>query len=139
MDGFQSMKAKPRFLQHLEKNGCFGSVVSIDHLDELGQEIRSLHDDGLMHDDIYNYTGTERPYHTPRVPTSLPGARSIIIVTTPQPMVRTTFNWQDRKVQLLVPPTYLDGLRVANGARRLLKEVERLARMTQEKRAEATR
>lgn len=119
------MKGKPKFLQHLERNGVFGSVVSIDHLEELGQEIRSLHVRGLIHDDIYNCGGDDRPYHTPRLPRSLPDAKSIIIVTTPHPMVRTTFNWRGRKTQLLVPPTYFDGLKVANRARNLLKEAFR--------------
>jgi len=119
------MQAKPAFVKYLEKNGLFSSVVSVEHLDELGQEIRSLHDGGVLHDDIYNYTGTVRPYHAPRLPRSLPKARSIIIVTTPQPMVRATFGWQGQKVRLLVPPTYFDALRVANRARNLLKEAFR--------------
>lgn len=119
------MKAKPKFLEYLEKNGCYGSVVSIDHLDELGGEIRSLHDMGLIDDDIFNYGGSERPYHTPRPPRSLSRAKSIIVVTTPQPMVRTTFHRDGRKVRLVVPPTYFDGLKVANRARNLLREAFR--------------
>ncbi|MBN1677748.1 MAG: 4Fe-4S binding protein [Candidatus Thermoplasmatota archaeon] len=116
------MRIKPEFVKYLEENGCFGSVVSIDHLEELGQEISSLHDEGLLDDSIYNYSGKKRPYHTPRLPKSLPRARSIIIVSTPQPMIRTTFNWENRKIQLLVPPTYFDAYKVANRARLLLKK-----------------
>lgn len=113
---------KPKFIQYLEKNGLYGSIVSIKHLDELGAEIRSLHDEGLLDDAIYNYTGREKPFHTPRLPKNLPGARSIIIVGTPQPIVRTTFHYRGREYRLEVPPTYFDQLKVAARARRLLRE-----------------
>jgi len=119
------MAGKLRFIDYLEKNDCYGSVVSIDHLEELGAEIRSLHDEGLLHDDIYNYTGVERPYHTPKLPMSVPRAKSIIIVTVPQPMIRATFHRAGRSVQLVVPPTYFDANKVAMRARRLLAEAFR--------------
>lgn len=116
------MVSKLRFIEYLEKNDSYGSVVSIDHLEELGADIRSFHEKGLLDDAIYNYTGFERPYHTPRLPRSLPGAKSIIIVTLPQPMIRTTFHWAGKSIQLVVPPTYYDADKVAGRARRLLTE-----------------
>lgn len=100
-------------------------MVSVDHLEELGAEIGALHDKGLLADEIYNYTGTERPFHTPRLPRSLPGAKSLIIVGTPQPMVRTTFHWRGRAYKLEVPPTYFDAPKVASRARNTLREAFR--------------
>ncbi len=116
------MSDKPDFVSYLEKNDCYCSVVSIKHLEELGAEIRSLHDKGLLDDSIYNYTGTEKPYHTPRLPRSLLGAKSIIIVAVPQPVIRTTFHWERKTIQLVVPPTYYDADKAARRARRLLAE-----------------
>ena len=97
-------------------------MVLIKHLDELGSEIRSLHDKGLLADAIYNYTGTQRPYHTPRVPRNFPNAKSIIIVAIPQPIIRTTFHWKKKELHLAVPPTYYDANKVAARARKLLTE-----------------
>jgi len=116
------MTNKPEFIGRLEANGLQASVVSIRHLDELGAEIRSLHDQGLLADVIYNYTGTEKPFHTPKLPRSMPGAKSIIVVATPQPILRTTFHRDGKTYRLEVPPTYFDVLRVISRARRLLKE-----------------
>lgn len=116
------MKAKPGFVRHLEKNGCRCRVTSVDHLEELGREIVSIHDEGLLEDAIYNYTGTKKPYHSPKLPRTLPGAKSIVVVSTPQPMIRATFRWEGRDVRLTVPPTYADAYRVENRVRRLLKE-----------------
>jgi len=118
------MKVKPGFVKHLERNGCLGSVISINHLEELGREIQSLHDRGLLADNIFDYTGA-KPYHTPRLPRSLPQAKSIITVSTPQPMIRTTFHWHGKEIRLVVPPTYFDAYKVMNRARRLLKEAFR--------------
>lgn len=116
------MTDRPRFIEHIEKNGCFASVVSIEHLEELGEEIRSLHDKGLLDDAIYEYTSKTKPYYSPTLPRSLPKAKSIIAVAVPQPMIRTTFHWGDGTVKLVVPPTYWDVARVNRRARRLLAE-----------------
>ncbi len=114
--------AKPAFIEYMEKNGRFASVVSIKHLDELGAEIRSLHDKRLLDDGIFNYTGTKNPYHTPRLPRNMSNAKSIIIVATPQPILRARFHHDGKEYRLVVPPTYWDTLKIIAGARRLLKE-----------------
>ena len=119
------MGGKPRFIQFLEKNGVYASVVSIQHLEELGREIRELHDRGLLDDVIFSYTGTEKPFHSPHLPRNLPGAKSIIIVAMPQPIIRTTFHTDGRTVRLLVPPTYYDAIKVTGQTRSLLKEAFR--------------
>ncbi len=119
------MIEKPRFIEYLERKGLYASVASVNHIEELGEEIRALHDKGLLADAIYDYTGTERPFHAPRLPRSLPGAKSIIIVGTPQPIVRVTFHSHGKIYKLEVPPTYFDALKVASKAREVLKEAFR--------------
>jgi epoxyqueuosine reductase len=114
------MSGKPRFIQLLEKKGYYSSVVSIDHLEELGAEIRSLHDAALLNDDFFNEYAS--PYFTPRLPRDFPDAKSIIVVATPQSALRTTFNWKGQVVRFIVPPTYYDEQKVTSRARRLLKE-----------------
>ncbi|OGS42216.1 MAG: hypothetical protein A3K67_02440 [Euryarchaeota archaeon RBG_16_62_10] len=116
------MTSRLKLIQYLEKKGCYAGVISTKHLEELGAEIRSLHAKGLVSDAIYNYSGTERPYHTPRLPRSMPRAKSIIVVAVPQPIIRTTFNYEGVSVKLEVPPTYYDAVRATRLARRLLAE-----------------
>jgi epoxyqueuosine reductase len=114
------MSAKLRFIQHLEKNGCYASVVSAEHAVEIGEEIRSLHEEGRIDDALYN--DYAKPYFTPQLPKSLPKAKSIIVVSVPQPMVRTTFRWMGHAYQFVIPPTYYDGNKVDQRVRRLLWE-----------------
>jgi len=115
-----SMSSKQRFIQYLEKNGCYGSVVSAKHLEELGAEIRSLHDKGDLYDPLFRQYAT--PYFNPQLPRNFPKAKSIIVIATPQPMIRTTFHWRGRAMQFVVPPTYFDGNKVTRQARQLLEE-----------------
>ena len=117
------MRGELRFVRYLEKHGCYGSVVSAKHLEELGAEIRALHDEHLLADGIYTDYGG--PVFNPHLPRSLPDARSIIVVATPQPMLRTTFRHDGNSYQFIVPPTYFDNAKVAWHARRLLTEAFR--------------
>jgi len=117
------MSGRPRFIQYLEKNGYFASVISATHVEELGAEIRALHDQDLLDDSVYNDYKMAR--FSTKLPKNLPHAKSIIILTTPQPMLRATFNWKGQARQLVVPPTYFDYGKVAWHARRLLAEAFR--------------
>ncbi len=114
--------ARPAFIDFLEKNGRYASVVSISHLDELGAEIRQLHDKRLLDDAIFNYTGTKNPFHTPRLPRNMPDAKSIIVVATPQPILSATFHHDGKEHKLEVPPTYWDTPKIIDDTRRLLKQ-----------------
>jgi epoxyqueuosine reductase len=118
-----TMDGKLRFIQYLEKRGCYGSVVSTKHLEELGAEIKALHDEHALADAIYTDYGG--PIFNPRLPRSLPHAKSIVVVATPQPMLRTTFHHDGNSYQFIVPPTYFDAAKVTWHARSLLKEAFR--------------
>jgi epoxyqueuosine reductase len=114
------MSAKLKFIKHLEKNGCYASVVSVDHAAELGEEVRSLNDKGLLDDELYrDYSAL---YFVPKMPRTLPNPRSIIVVAVPQPMLRTTFHWKGKALKFVVPPTYYDANKVNLRVRRLLTE-----------------
>jgi epoxyqueuosine reductase len=117
------MSGNLRFIQYLEEHGRSASVVSTKHLEELVTEIRALHDEHLLADAIYTDYGGR--VFNPHLPKNLPDARSIIVVATPQPMLRTKFHLDGRSYQFIVPPTYFDGNKVAWHARRLLKEAFR--------------
>ena len=117
------MTEKLRFIQYLEKNGCSASIVSIDHLEELGADVRSLHDKGFLDDKFYDeYAKT---FFTPELPKRLQKAKSIIVLSIPQPMIRTTFHWKGETMHFIVPPTYYDFYRIYRRVRPLLDEAFR--------------
>jgi epoxyqueuosine reductase len=108
-----------QLLQHLEKRGYRASIVSASHVDELGEEIRTLHERGQIYDEFYRQY--ENPYFHPKLPGDFKDAKSIVVMATPQPMIRTTFHFKGRDFKLMVPPTYFDGNKVTSKARRDLK------------------
>ena len=114
------MSTKLKFIQHLEKNGCYASVVSAEHAAELGGEIRALHEEGRIDDAVYNDYEMQR--FTPNLPRSLPKAKSIIVASVPQPMIRATFRWKGHAYQFVVPPTYQDNVEVDRRIKALLRE-----------------
>ena len=104
------MPGKPSFLKILERNGIQASVVAAKHIDELGEDIRSLHDSGLLDDGVYQ--AYMIPCGNPKLPRSLPNAKSIIIMALPQPMIRSTFHWEGKELKTIVPPSYNDAYKV---------------------------
>jgi epoxyqueuosine reductase len=114
------MRGELKFVQYLEGHGCYASVVSINHLEELRAEIKALHERHLLAEAIYEVYGSSN--FDPHLPRTLPRAKSIIVVATPQPILRTTFHHNGHSYEFIVPPTYFDGTKVTAQARRLLKE-----------------
>ena len=83
--------------------GAKQKTVSIRHLPELKEDIEKLQRQGLLDKHLaeaylqFNYDVTA----------ALPGAKSIIIVTIPQKLTRTVFNWQGKMYRCDIPPTYI--------------------------------
>lgn len=107
-------------IETLERKGYRASTVSAKHVDELGEEIESLHERGQIYEEFYRQY--EKQYFHPRLPRDFRDARSIVIIAAPQPMIRTTFHWKGRELKFFVPPTYFDGNRITARARRDLKD-----------------
>ncbi len=104
----------------LEERGYKGSIVSIQHLRDLQEEIEGHYRQGLFAEEFYQTWITSFTFSPPD---SLPGARSLILVAFPQPQARVTFNWNGKPVSFIVPPTYLHGQETDKQVEDLLTEV----------------
>jgi len=89
----------------LEERGYKGRIVSVQHLGELQEGIEGHHRQGLFDEEFYQKWLTGFVFSPPD---SLPGARSLIVVATPQPQFRVVFTWNGEKLPFLIPPTYVD-------------------------------
>jgi epoxyqueuosine reductase len=114
------MSEKLAFISRLEKLGYSASVVSTEHLGELEEEIGARHDTGELYGKFYHEY--EHPYFHPKLPANFKNARSIIVMATPQRMVRTTMRWKGTDLKLVVPPTYYDSNKVIREAREALRK-----------------
>lgn len=107
-------------LEYLEKKECYARFVSIDHLEDLRDEVRDLHAKGQLESEFF--VEWIQPRLHPKVPKGMSKAKSIMVAAIPSPALTTRFKWRGRTYDFTVPPTYGEYLRASNRAWRLLKE-----------------
>jgi epoxyqueuosine reductase len=90
--------------EQLNQRGYQGRTVAIQRLSDLKHEIETRHIDGSLDDTFYEECLSVFDF---RLPEQLPDARSLIVVSVRQPQIRFTFTWNDTRVNLTVPPTYV--------------------------------
>lgn len=91
-------------LTGLEELGYEVAAVSTRHLDGLRRDIQARYEDSLFDEEFYQERLTSFEWEPPA---SLPGAKSIFVVSVPDPPVRITFTWLEKPASVIVPPTYL--------------------------------
>ena len=89
--------------QHLEEAGYGGKIVAIEHLGELESEIMGRRRNGLLDPELYEAYLASFDFICHR---KFKNARSLIIVSAPQPQVRLFFVWQEQAYPVIIPPTY---------------------------------
>lgn len=91
------------FYECIGKNGYQGKIVSIAHVGELEAEMMTRYQKGLLDPDLYDTYLASFDFDCHQ---KLKNARSLIIVTVPQPQVKVTFYWKDKPFPVIIPPTY---------------------------------
>ena len=115
MSGSQSSSV---FYECIEKHGFRGKIVSIEHVRELETEIMNRYQKGLLDPDLYDAYLASFDFACHR---KLKGARSLIIVTVPQPQIQVAFFQGDKSYPVVIPPTYY--FAIDNDVADLLKAV----------------
>lgn len=111
---------KTELLEALAENGCRGAIVSVGRVDELRQHIESHHRKDLLDEDLYQEYLAGFVFGPPE---SFPEARSLIVAAREDPQIHFTFTRHRRRVQFLVPPTYLHWKRSDRKMEDLLTEI----------------
>ncbi|MFQ5979693.1 MAG: 4Fe-4S double cluster binding domain-containing protein [Candidatus Heimdallarchaeota archaeon] len=95
---------KQAIMAKLEAQGYQGRVVATQHVEDLRLDIDEHYQQNSFDQEFYQ----ERLARYKCPPSEiLPDAKSVIVVAVPQPQFRVTFTWQQKKISLIVPPTYL--------------------------------
>ncbi|MBW2412410.1 MAG: hypothetical protein JRF72_21630 [Deltaproteobacteria bacterium] len=89
--------------EYLEKQGFQGRIVSIAHLKTLQQGIEAHHQKGLLDKELYDAYLASFDFECQR---KFAGAKSLIIISIPQPQVRIIFAREGKSYPVIVPPTY---------------------------------
>jgi len=100
MNGPQFNKA---LHESIGKQGFQGKIVPIEHVKELETEIMTRYQKGLLDPDLYDAYLASFDFACKQ---KLKDARSLIIVSVPQPQIKVTFFRDDKSCPVVIPPTY---------------------------------
>ena len=89
--------------KYIEKQGFQGKIVSIAHVKELQMEIEALCKKGLLDKELYDAYLASFDFECQH---TFAEARSLIIVSVPQPQVRVMFVREGQSYPVMIPPTY---------------------------------
>ncbi len=78
-------------------------MVKVEHLPEAEAEMKQLHSNGLFNEDFFKERLTSFRFNPPD---DLNHARSVIIVSVPQPKLTITFTYKGYEYPVTLPPTY---------------------------------
>lgn len=87
----------------LERHSYKGKIMSVEHLDELENDIKGCHKKGLFNKEFYQ---EDLKFFDFEIPRSLPEAKSLIVVAAFQPQIKISFVWNGESFPLIIPPTY---------------------------------
>ncbi|MEE4263063.1 MAG: 4Fe-4S double cluster binding domain-containing protein [Desulfobacteraceae bacterium] len=87
----------------LEKEGCKGKILSIEHIDDLKSEINRRYQQGLFDEEFFAEELCGFDFSASK---GLPETKSLIIAAAPQPQVRVTFKTPAKDMPCIIPPTY---------------------------------
>ena len=90
-------------LAQLMEWGYQGRIVSVEHLGDLQRLMEEQVEQGLIDAELRQ---TYLAGFTFTPPSSLPGARSILVVAVPEPQIGVSFTWNGERVHTAIPPTY---------------------------------
>lgn len=88
----------------IKEHGWSGQIIPIDHIKDLRHAIISRKEQGLIDEKLYL---DQLSFFSFDPPADFPGIRSILIVAVPTSQMRITFKWQERRIPVIVPPTYV--------------------------------
>ena len=102
-------KIVQNFYKSLEEKGYKGKIVSAKHIPELIQDVRKHHEAKLLNLDFYE---EYKSYFEFKPDVDFADIKSLFIISVPQPQYESIFHWNNKKISLLIPPTYLYGRKV---------------------------
>ncbi len=89
--------------EQLKQEGWKAKIVSIEHVRDLQEEIEGHLRNGFLDQELYDAYLDRFDFN---ISENFNDAKSLIIVTAPQPHVRVAFTWQGQTYPGIIPSTY---------------------------------
>ena len=108
------------FYKNLESKGYKGKIVSAKHIQDLQNDIQKFYKQNLLDPKFYEQY---KSFFEIEPEVDFPEIKSLFIISVPVPQFEAIFHWNNKKISLLIPPTYLYGLRITNQMIEFLSEI----------------
>lgn len=105
--------------EQMKSKGYDMRIVSIDCLEILREETESLYNSNRLENEISDFL---KSFYRFTKPDSFE-ARSILVVASPSPQVKVHFNYQGKKVPVILPPTYREFIEKPKEIELYLKDI----------------
>ncbi|MFX1597031.1 MAG: 4Fe-4S double cluster binding domain-containing protein, partial [Promethearchaeota archaeon] len=113
-------KIVQEFYKKLEEKGYKGKIISAKHISELRQDVIKHHEAKALDLEFYE---EYKPYFEFKPDVEFGEVKSLFIISAPQPQFEAIFHWNNKKISLLIPPTYLYGRKMIDQMLEFLKEI----------------
>jgi epoxyqueuosine reductase len=111
-----------RLLRGLEENGFQGRIVPVGRMSDLGKDIASLREAGMIDAALCDDYPQAFKFSLPE---QMPDAKSVVVASRPQPKIIIHFTVDGEDVPAVVPPTYANALDVIDSAKAALERSAR--------------
>lgn len=108
------------FYKSVELKGYKGKIVSTEHIPELREDVLKHHKQNLLDPKFYE---EYKSYFEFEPNVDIPQIRSLFIISVPVPQFEAVFHLNNKKISLLIPPTYLYGLKIINQMIEFVNEI----------------
>jgi epoxyqueuosine reductase len=103
----------------LNEAGMQARIVPAKRAKDVGCDVQSLKDDGLLNQELYDLYLSKYCYDAPD---SLPTAKSLLIIAVPTTGTILTFHRHGKEHRFRVPPTYANAMGIDRQVRSILQE-----------------
>ena len=90
-------------VKKMERQNCRGKIVSIEHIQELRENIKSPHSNGSVAEEFYQKELVHLNFDMTGI---YPEAKSLLVASVPQPHVRITFHPDGKPFPCVIPSNY---------------------------------
>ena len=100
--------------------GYKGKIVSAKNIPELQQAIPKFNQQKLLDPEFYE---EYKSYFEFKPDVEFSEIKSLFIISVPVPQFEAIFHWNNKEISLIIPPTYLYGLKITNQIIELISEI----------------
>jgi len=108
------------FNKILESKGYKGTVITANRIPDLQKAVKKFNDEKFLDTEFYE---EYKKYFEFEPKADFGEVKSLFMIAMPQPQYEIVFNWKNKEVPLIIPPTYLHGRALINQANAFLTDL----------------